>query len=340
MTEGFRYFLVGLTSIVALVGLAVLLVLFGELEALQKPRYELRIRTDHAAGLRPGSSVELNGVPIGVIDEIEASTGEWPVVVTALVDRGVLIPTGAQPSSAASLLGGAAVLEIEAVAEGADGTFLPTDGTASISAPLRVQVLEQIRSELDVRMAPIMDRLERFDALSETYLELGRNLNSLVEPRDPEALANGEPPNLREAVARLYDVLDNTHEAITLARDWLGDEQMRADARSAVEKASALMDQASESLERFTEVAVAVEEDADELVKRLLPVADDLATTLEAFRNVADAAEKGDGTMARMLNDPQLYLSLNDAAVRLEQTLRELRLLIQKVQAEGLPLDL
>ncbi len=70
MKEGVRNFVVGLTTIGSLVGLAVLLLLFGELDSLIRPRYALTINTNHAVGLRPGSSVELNGVPVGVVDSI------------------------------------------------------------------------------------------------------------------------------------------------------------------------------------------------------------------------------------------------------------------------------
>ena len=40
-----------------------------------------------------------------------------------------------------------------------------------------------------------------------------------------------------------------------------------------------------------------------------------------------------------MLNSPDLYLSLPDAAIRLERALTDLQLLVQKIRAEGLPID-
>ena len=50
-------------------------------------------------------------------------------------------------------------------------------------------------------------------------------------------------------------------------------------------------------------------------------------------------AAEGDGTVALMLNEPDLYRSLDDAARRLEQALREVTLFIEKVKAEGLPVN-
>lgn len=340
MREAVRNFLVGLTSIIALLALAALLLLFGELDRFVHPRYLLTINTDHAAGLRPGSSVELNGVPIGVVDAILVQEhAKYPVRVRALIDQDVSIATTAEPFAAASLLGGASVLQIQMAPIEDDTRFLPHDDTASISAPIRFELIEQINKELDARMAGVEEALTRFNALSQTYEEVGKNLNELLGPQDETALAEGEAPNLRTAVAKLYEVLDTAEQALALARDWLGDEQMRADAKAAVENAGTLIDKASDTLDRFTQLAGELEGDADELVKRLLPVADELAVTLEEIRRLTKLATEGEGTVALLLNNPDLYNSLEDAATRLDEALREVQLFIQKVKAEGLPIN-
>ena len=184
MREAVRNFLVGLTSIVALLALAALLLLFGELDRFVHPRYLLTINTDHAAGLRPGSSVELNGVPIGVVDAILVQEhAKFPVRVRALIDQDVSIATTAEPFAAASLLGGASVLQIQMAPIEDDTRFLPHDDTASISAPIRFELIEQINKELDARMAGVEEALTRFNALSQTYEEVGKNL----EEPDPTA---------------------------------------------------------------------------------------------------------------------------------------------------------
>jgi phospholipid/cholesterol/gamma-HCH transport system substrate-binding protein len=337
--EAVRNFLVGLASIIALLGLAVLLLLFGELDRFVHPRYLLTINTDHAAGLRPGSSVELNGVPIGVVDEILVQEhAKYPVRVRALIDQGISIATTAQPFAAASLLGGASVLQIQMAPIDEKTRFLPHDNSASISAPIRFELVEQINKELDVRLAGVEKALTRFDSLSQTYEEVGKNLNQLLSPQDEAAVAEGEAPNLRTAVAKLYDVLDTAEQALALARDWLGDEQMRADAKAAVKNAKTLIDKASDTLDRVTQLAGELEGDADELVKRLLPVADELAVTLQEIHRLTRLATEGEGTVALLLNNPDLYVSLEDAATRLEAALREVQLFIEKVEAEGLPI--
>lgn len=337
MKDQGRNFLIGLASIGALLGLAAIMLLFGELDRLLVSQYVVTLETDHAAGLRPGSSVEFSGVPIGVVDEVSLGTEpRFPVLVTVLIDGNIELPKDAIPYAATSLLGGASSLEIAAPATATGEPSLPRDGTATIRSPLRFRIIEQIGSELDRRMVPLMDALRSFGELSGVYSEFGRNLNDLVA-LPPEGATDAETRNLRTLISRLYEVLDTTEEAVVLARDWLGDEQMRADAHSAIAMASSLIDEASGALARFTRLAGTLEDDSKMLIERLLPVADEMSQTLEEVRRLSALAREGPGTIGLLLNSPDLYRSLDDAAARLERTLAEVQLFVEKVKAEGLP---
>src|SRR5687767_4713457 len=98
MREGLRNFMVGITAIGALIGLAALLMSFGELDPLLNPRYKLTIETDNAAGLRPGGAVEFNGVPVGVVDAVfMVQDPEEPVRIVCLLDEHVRPPADIQP---------------------------------------------------------------------------------------------------------------------------------------------------------------------------------------------------------------------------------------------------
>ena len=338
MREGIRNFMVGLTSIAALIGLAALLMSFGELDPLLHPRYQLLIKTENAAGLRPGATVEYDGVPVGVVDSVYvAQDPQYPVRIVCLIDASVQIPADAKPLATAALIGGSASLQFQAPPHGeaARGNFLPSDGKAEIIGPVRGGLLAQITEQLDQRMKPISESLERFNRLSDTYVSLGQNLNALFEPQTPEQLAGGEPPNLRSAVIKLNQALDQATEALTLAKSFLGDEQVNADARNAVKKANTLIEQATSAIDRYTKLADSLQTNTEQLTKKLLPLTDALAETLEDVHRVSKLATDGKGTVGMLLNNPDLYNSLNDAAVRLEQTLKQAQLLIDKLRQEG-----
>ena len=336
MTEGGRNFLVGLTSLVSLAGLVVLLMLFGELESVFNPRYVVTINTHHAAGLRKGSAIELNGVPIGAVDVIATQRdGLYPVRIITFINTAEQIPADVELFADSSLLGASATLVLEAPRAARIGAvqFLATDGSAQINGEIRSRLIEQVTAELDARMAPITDALRQFSQLSE-------NLNKMFEAPDPDTTEDEQLPNLQTAMAQLNTVLGDVHEALELAKRWLGDEQLFADAKAAVRKANVLIDGAADTIVQYSKLATTLESDAEALTKKLLPVADDLAATLEEVRRVARLAREGQGSIALMLNSPDLYLSLTDAAIRLERALTDLQLLVQKIRAEGIPLDL
>jgi ABC-type transporter Mla subunit MlaD len=348
MTERVQNTLVGIASIIALFALAALLMLFGEFDELMSRRYVLTINTDHASGLRRGSDVELNGVPIGVIENVTVHDHPvHPVQIEALIDPAVEIPGSAKPYATTSLLGASAVLEIVIDAGGNGAAILPRDGSAVISEPMKIRMLEKIAGELDARMRPVLAALESFEAFSDTYVEVGRNLNALLVPRPAGAEGEGTEgaagatapaPTIADVVAKLYEVLDRAEEAFALAREWLGDEQLRSDAKTAVANATSLIGKATQAMEDLSRAAGTVETDASALVARVTTVADELALTLEQVRDLARRAAEGDGSVARLLNSPDLHESLLDATIRLERVLREVELFIQKAKAEGLPI--
>ena len=328
MRETTQNFLVGLTSIIAIIGMAVLLMQFGELDRFKK-RYVLTIHTNHAAGLRQGSSVEYNGVPIGFVKKVDLSPDpRYPVQIEVLIDNDQRIPANAIPYSQTSIFGGSAILELEGTESGLqdEGDYFPKENdTNDIFSPIRFRLIEQITTELDDRMKPIISSLEAFQKLSETYTEFGENLNKILFTSEEG-----------DTIRNLNNVLTQISEALQLAKLWLGDEQMLNDFRRSVENANLLIEKATSTFDRYTRLADVLEEDAETIVKGLLPISDQIASTLEDVRNITRLAMEGDGTVSQLLNNPDLYRSLDDAAVRLEQTLVEIQLYIQKIKTEGL----
>lgn len=337
-----KNFIVGLVSIIALVSFFALLMLFGELDELTTRRYSLTVYMNTAGGLRSGSTIDLNGVPVGRIESIGIAESpdrpNHPVRVVAQIERSIRIPVTTAGTVDAQLIAGAATLQLRSQPPppGEILLYLPDDGTASIFIDHK-PLFEQIASELDARTEPLMRAMTAFEEFSQTYVEVGRNLNNLITPQDPQAIADGEPLNLHAAVLRFHDVLNETESSLRLAQNWLGDEQLRREVRDAVINARQLIQDAAATLVQVSEFTTQLEGRADDLIARLLPVTDELAVIFEQVRQITTAASTGEGSFAQFLNNPDLYNNLNDAAIRLERALREVQLFIQKVTAEGLP---
>lgn len=327
MTTTGKHVILGLTSLFAVIGATVLLMLFGELDSFVGGHYAVTLDCPNAAGLRSGSAIELNGVPVGHVKQVvNTNDPEYPVRIVVSIDEDVLIPDNAVPVAMASLLGGSATLMFDA--PGGSDSMLPTDGRANMRGPIQSGLMREFSVAIDSRMQPLIEGLDDFRALA-------RNLNDLVKPVDPGQ--PGDPRNIRTAVVTLNEVLDDVAEALVMAKTWLGDDQLRGDARVAVSNANVLIEQATETMVQFANLAGRIQTDSESVSRHLAPVLDELASTLEEVHGLIARAADGRGTIAQLLNNPDLYVSLNDAAVRLERTLRDVQLLVEKVRADGLP---
>lgn len=167
---------------------------------------------------------------------------------------------------------------------------------------------------------------------------------STVLARDGSAVLQADVESLEQRVGRIVDErlagLDATmrsiRDAAAEAQKWLGDEQMRADAKTAVWKAQQLIEAASVTMQSITEAARGVQSSADTLTAQVKPAMDQLSSTLRSVERLTEDARTGKGTVGQLMNNPDLYNALVDSAERLKRTLGEVELLLQKVRAEGL----
>lgn len=332
MRERVRNVMVGICTIGALAGGSALLFLFGEIEPFLAERWSMKVAFNEAGGLRKGSLVTLNGVPIGAVDRVEIwGDRDHPVLITVAIDDGVLIPDPSTPSVQASLLGSGARLEFSATLPLA----APPKHYPKVSdTPLRGEVMSlesRIASQLDERITPIAVAFEEVGTLA-------RNLNTLVAPT-----ADGAPPNpesLRESIRRLNTTLEQAEGAIASARIWLEDEQLRTDMRDTASGASELMRDAAITANKIGTLADSLAADASELRANALPVLSRAEASLEEFNRLLLAVRTGKGTAGLLVNDPALYDGLTDAAQRLDEALAKLNLLLDKVRAEGIDVEL
>jgi len=332
LRERVRNVLVGLCTIGALGSAGAMLFLFGEIEPFMASRWQMQVALNEAGGLRKGSLVTLNGVPIGAVERVEIwGDRERPVLVVAAIDEKARIPEPSTPSIQSSLLGSGARLEFTATLPLREpATHYPTDGSITLRG--RSQSFdERIVEQLDLKMQPI---IKTFDEIG----LLAQNLNALVEA--PAEGAEPSQESVRGAIRRLNQTLATAEGALASAQTWLDDEQLRTDIRDTAHGASELMRDATITANRIGALADSLAKDADELKAGAMPVLDRAASALDELNRLVVAARSGDGTVGRLVNDPALYEGLADAARRLDDALVKLNLLLDKVRAEGIGVEL
>ena len=217
MKHRLRDFLVGLTSIVALCGLAALLLLFGELRSLWQSRYPLVVMANTSAGLRPGSQVTVNGVVAGAVEQIslDAEGGPAPVRILAMIDTHVTVPLEARPEVGVALLGGGQKLDL----------VLPERWNP-----------EQVASRTEASV--LTGRFEGLGALI-------TRLSGFVEQ------ASGTLQTVEAAVRKAEETFATAKSTIEHADNWINDEQMRQDLRAAVFSTRKAVEAASRLAERL-----------------------------------------------------------------------------------------
>ncbi|MEE2895788.1 MAG: hypothetical protein VX726_08625, partial [Planctomycetota bacterium] len=140
-------------------------------------------------------------------------------------------------------------------------------------------------------------------------------------------------------IERANRVLDQATQAFAAASTWLDDEQLLADARSAVFKANLLIERATEAATAAGRLATTLEEESPAIIDRLVGTSLAIDGTLAEVDSLLRQANEGEGTIGRLLGDPVLYEDLDDAAKRLSETLRALRTLIDAIEAEGVKIE-
>jgi len=333
MKDRYRDAVIGIAAIAGVMACIAMLLAFGSLRELSRDAYDVTIRLNRAGGLRYGSQITLDGVPIGVVESVALELEETnPVRLTCRLDEWVRIPVDHLVQVETALIGGGTRLSILSIdPEGGRAVFMP--GDVPVLAGEFLSLDESLIRALDSKMLPVTESFKEVGTLAAVYGDLGRRLNEMVgaDPSDEEGLA--------ASVIRINRTLAEAERAFNIAGDWLGDEQLREDAKQAVFKANLFIERAADAAVAAGELATELGREAPAFMVRLASTADAVDATLADVRKVIGKAGTGEGTVGKLLNDPTLYNDLDDAARRLDATLATLATLIDAIKAEGVKVE-
>lgn len=154
MRHSWQDFMVGLASILGLAGLSALLLLFGEMTWIFQSTFPVTLHANMAAGLRVGSQVMLEGVPVGEVKAIVLDTSKpLPVVLTLKIDRKQTIPSAVRPTISAGLLGGGSRIDLR----------IPHGAPSAAMDPEHPPVLEARFTSLGDQIDTLMAKLTTGD---------------------------------------------------------------------------------------------------------------------------------------------------------------------------------
>jgi ABC-type transporter Mla subunit MlaD len=343
-----RDFLVGLTALVGATGLVITLMLVGELGGLTGGQYSFIVTMTNAAGITDTSPVTLNGVRVGQVRQTRVrALPETGAEIEVRVREGVVIPRNAKISINSSFVGdGTLEFSVPAGMSAQEALDVVKPGEV-FDAGSPQTMFGRIEQAISGPIARFGSAVNKFEEFADTYIEVGKRVTDMLEPRTLEEVAQGKPANVRSTVARL-DV------AIANANAWLEDEALRTQIRDTVAKAPKVMDEVAALTKAWQQTAAdlsktsaGVDTSVERITQRLDEISLQTLTMLRTAEKAAgemaatlETARSGPGTMGQLMQNPDLYRSLKDASDRLNKTLEEVQLMVEKFKAEGVPLKL
>ncbi|MBM4108839.1 MAG: MCE family protein [Phycisphaerae bacterium] len=336
----------GAAALAGIAALAVMLFLFGEVQGRLKRTIDVTLRIESATGLSDASGVTVNGVRIGrvtatraVFDDAGAFTG---VDVRVELEGGMPIPEPSAVLIDRSLVGeGTLQLEVpvgRALAGRvlANGMRVPADDAAP---PLRVEttlgrLADSVSGAVREPLGRFGSTAEKIEKLADTYTAVGEQINQMLSP-DPSG-----GPGLRSIVTRADAVLAS-------AQKWLAQDDLLGKARASLDRLEETLDKTRTLAESWTRTAETVDRQARELGAEARVAREQMSQTLgrvdtaaEELARIGAAVNAGEGSLGQLVKNPDLYRSAQDAAQRLDTALVELKLLIEKLKAEGVRIRL
>lgn len=339
MNARYKDFIIGLTVIGGLLGVAVLMMVFGEWE-LTKPRsYALVIHLDQAAGLSTASAVTLNGVSIGAIERLENDPDpRQGVRITVKIEVPHRVPRDSEVHLERGLVGESTLaLRARPFEPGKpDPGFLNPGETLHVQA---IGMFDEIGGIIDRRLQPFADAARSFEDLSRAWTKVGELGQNLLAPRSTaEVDAGASQANLASLVAR-FD------QATRSAQSWLDDTTLKTDLRGAAAKLMTVLDEAGKAFSSLTSSAETVSKQSEALGGEVGAAAREFAVASRAavdaiheMQMLIGRVNQGEGTLGQLAQNPDLYRSFTDAVQRLEKALTEGQLLLEKYRTEGVPI--
>ena len=319
MNESARDALIGLCTFAAVAGVLLLLYLFNEVNF--ESRWSIQVHAPSTSGLRANSAVQLDGVPIGVVQHIALTPDEpWPVRIDLGIDDGVQIPVGVTTLSKASLLTGGANLYLESPAT-RSGEMLPADGSAVLAGPIQSMTVRDLEIAIKEQVGPTLDT---FNKLGGAWAAVGEDLSVLLGGN-----ATDEPGGVAA-------ILSQVDRAARAAADWVDNPALRNEVNEFMHMAIAGMDRVVLAMESFDGLLAHLDKRSETLTDEFAKAGRALSDALHQTRTLLAGIESGKGTAGLLVTNPDLYNDLRETTVQLDRLGESLRLMIEQGREEGI----
>ncbi|HEY2882776.1 MAG TPA: MlaD family protein [Pirellulales bacterium] len=315
-------FRVGITVLGALLVTGILMLLFGEVPSLLKGNYVIYVKFQSAPGVGQDTPVRKNGILIGRVSKVQF-TPDSEVLVTAKIDGGVELYRDESVRVKSGLLGDAELEFIQGAKRALQRVPIQSGdllaGTVSID-PL--QSLANVEGNLSHAAQSLADAGEEVG-------KLAKNINDML---------GGNQGRISRIIDDTDNALNAFQKSMNNVNDIIGDDKMKADLRksladmpkllqdtrdamSGIQKTVALTNNNLKNIETVTN---ALNEKGEGMIGDLAGSVQKLDELLGQMNKFTRTLNSKEGTFGQLVNNPELYNNLSQAALNVNKLTREL----------------
>lgn len=329
MNERVIQFRVGVMVLATAIIAGILIVLFGDLPSLVQSTYPVQMNFTEARGVSSGTPVRKNGILVGRVNSVMLDE-RGGVSVVAQIDSYVPVYRDETPRVSSTILGDA---EIELI--------------AGNTTPPR----QRVTTDEILQGGASKDPLELFSTLEP---KVTASLESLTRASDAVALLSGniekifmkEDFQIDQTVKRLDAALETFTTAMNNVNDIVGDAEARqklkdsiytlpdvlVDLRNSVGGISATIETADRNLRHLEGFSKPLGERGASMVQGIDSAINRLDTVLMQAATFTQALNESQGTLGKLVRDPQVYNDLSQAANNVNRLTQDLRPIIDDVR--------
>ena len=330
MNERILEIRIGVLVVATCLTTGILLIAISGMTPFLQSQYTVRIKFDQAPGVQARTPVRKNGVLIGRVSDVDLPD-KGGVLVTVRIDADRNIFQNEMCRIGTGTLLGDAQLEFVL-----DPDAAPTDKRVKDGEYLKGSVAND---PISVLIGLEHDAVVALDSVKEAGLSVkdaGDQVATLT--RRMNSVFGDDEEQFRRMIGKTETAVDSFTEAMNSINQLTGDEETKRALQDAIASVPGLMTDAHDTLEDLQRMAQKAEVNLDNLQGFTGPLRDrgeQLVDSIDATLSNLDETtaqlavlvrevNEGDGSLHRLIHDPDLYQRLNQAAGNIERASRQL----------------
>jgi phospholipid/cholesterol/gamma-HCH transport system substrate-binding protein len=324
-----RNILVGATVLGAILGFVWMSLKFSSraAEIFAPPQVVVHFHCPRADGLSPGSAIEYLGVQVGHVTAVARNSTGVGVSIDALVDSNPPLPANMRAQIvSAGLLGGGSLISMDVDDQQPKGS-LKADTTIDA---------QYVGLQLDLLPPSLTQTAGQIGKMSE---ELRLTVKQLRE--------SGAITDLDKAINQISAQAGKVGGVFDSLQNVLGDPKTQKDLKGAISdlhttisKLNSLADGLQTASVDASATIKGAHKDIDNLNSQIGDRLTQISGILMTLQSVLTKVDNGQGTAGQLVNDPRLYQSLVDTSRQLNETVTDLKRLVEQWEQEGVYLKL